>query len=225
MTDSRQPSPPIPSNADVTRLALIRAALKLFGSKGFEATSTREIATAARANIGSIAYHFGGKEGLREACAHHVVETIRTVAGPAMRIAPEDLPPDEAETLLTTAIERMVSLVVASPEAGEFVPFMLREVMQPSSALDIVYEGVFEPVHTRFCQLWERATGEPAESERTRVTIFSLIGQVLYFRIGRVAVLRRMGWDAIDEGRARLIAEIATGNARAILKARRDKGR
>ena len=50
---------------DATRLALIRAALDLFGAKGFEAASTRDVAAAAGANLASIAYHFGGKEGLR----------------------------------------------------------------------------------------------------------------------------------------------------------------
>ena len=57
------------SAADMTRDALVRAALKLFGRQGFDGTSTREIAAEAKANIGSIAYHFGGKEGLRAACA------------------------------------------------------------------------------------------------------------------------------------------------------------
>ena len=73
-----------PSPADQTRAALIRAALKLFGRQGFEGTSTREIAALAKANIGSIAYHFGGKEGLRAACANHIVETIGGIAGAAM---------------------------------------------------------------------------------------------------------------------------------------------
>ena len=72
------------SPADQTRAALIRAALKLFGRQGFEGTSTREIAALANANIGSIAYHFGGKEGLRAACADYIVETIGGIAGPAL---------------------------------------------------------------------------------------------------------------------------------------------
>ena len=72
------------SGADQTRLALVQAALKLFGQKGFDGTSTREIATAARANIGSIAYHFGGKEGLRSACAEHIVDTVNAIAAQAI---------------------------------------------------------------------------------------------------------------------------------------------
>ena len=72
-----------PSASDQTRMALIRAALKLFGAMGYDGASTREIAAAANANIGSIAYHFGGKEGLRAACATFIVDTIQAVAGQA----------------------------------------------------------------------------------------------------------------------------------------------
>src|SRR4051794_14746870 len=86
---NRQPDQrrPIPQpSAEQTRRALIRAALKLFGSKGYDGTSTREIAAAANANIGSIAYHFGGKEGLRTACANFIVETIQSVAAQALKL-------------------------------------------------------------------------------------------------------------------------------------------
>lgn len=68
------------SPAEQTRGALVRAALKLFGQQGFDGTSTREIAAEAKANIGSIAYHFGGKEGLRLAAADFIVDTIQAVA-------------------------------------------------------------------------------------------------------------------------------------------------
>lgn len=62
--------------SEATRAALVRSARELFGAKGFEATSTREIAALAGANIAAIAYHFSGKVGLRRACAEFVVATI-----------------------------------------------------------------------------------------------------------------------------------------------------
>ena len=71
---------PQASSAEHDHAALIRAALKLFGRQGFDGTSTREIAAEANANIGSIAYHFGGKEGLRAASADYIVETIQAIA-------------------------------------------------------------------------------------------------------------------------------------------------
>jgi AcrR family transcriptional regulator len=210
------------SSAEQTRLALIHAALRLFGTKGYDGTSTREIAAAAKANIGSIAYHFGGKDGLRAACAEHIVETIRGVA--AKVLAPgEDagpLTPDAAQKRIETALDTMVSFIIARPEAGEFVQFLLRELAQPTPALDIIYNGVFVPVHSQLCRVWEAATGEPAESERTRITVFTLIGQVVYFRIGRLAVMRRMGWDNIGAKEAGAIVSVVKDNLAAIIESR-----
>ncbi|MGH1518201.1 TetR/AcrR family transcriptional regulator [Chryseobacterium sp. JK1] len=45
---------------------IIFAAEKLFAEKGFEGTSTREIAKAAHVNISMISYYFGSKEKLYE---------------------------------------------------------------------------------------------------------------------------------------------------------------
>jgi AcrR family transcriptional regulator len=210
-----------PSPADQTRAALIRAALKLFGSQGFEGTSTREIAALAKANIGSIAYHFGGKEGLRAGCAQYIVETIGGVAGAALADSADGVHGREAaKARLNTVLEAMVGFIVARPEAGQFVQFVLRELSQPSEALDIIYKGVFEPVHQRLCRIWAEASGEDAESERTRITIFTLIGQVVYFRIARAAVMRRMGWDQVGPAEAASIISVVGSNIEAILDAR-----
>lgn len=212
-----------PSPADQTRAALVRAALKLFGRQGFEGTSTREIAALAKANIGSIAYHFGGKEGLRAACANHIVETIGGIAGAAMAQTVGEVQGEEAaRARLNTVLEAMVGFIVARPEAGEFVQFVLRELSQPSEALDIIYDGVFEPVHRRLCAIWAAASGEDAESERTRITIFTLIGQVVYFRIAQAAVLRRMGWDQVGPAEAADIIAVVGSNIGAILAARKE---
>src|SRR6478735_3614196 len=140
------------SPADQTRAALVGAALRLFGSQGFDGTSTREIAAAAKANIGSIAYHFGSKEGLRAACAGFVVDTIRSVASQAFSV--ESAGPGDAaaaKAALDMVLERMVGFIVARPEAGEIVQFVLRELAHPTSALDRIYDGVFEPAHRRLC--------------------------------------------------------------------------
>ena len=210
------------SPAEQTRAALVRAALKLFGRQGFEGTSTREIAALAKANIGSIAYHFGGKEGLRAACANYIVETIGGVAGAAMaETAGGSHDAEAAQAQLETVLEAMVAFIVARPEAGEFVQFVLRELSQPSEALDIIYEGVFEPVHQRLCKIWAEASGEDAESERTRITIFTLIGQVVYFRIARAAVMRRLGWDHLGPAEAATIISVVKSNIEAILAARK----
>jgi hypothetical protein len=71
--------------------------------------------------------------------------------------------------------------------------------MDPSPAFDILYEKFMEPMHRRLCVLWANATGGDPESEESKIAVFSLLGQVLLFRIARAGALRRMGWREIGE--------------------------
>lgn len=219
---SRDPSV---TGADQTRIALVQAALGLFGRKGFDGTSTREIAAAARANIGSIAYHFGGKEGLRAACAEHIVEMVNAIAaqaiGPAAGALAGPMDREAARMVLHAVVERFVLTIVGNPQAVPFVQFVLRELSHPTSALDRIYDGVFEPNHKRFCMLWEKATGQPADSETTMLTVFTVVGQVMYFRIAREAVKRRMGWTDIGAAEGKSIAATVCANIDAMVAAAR----
>lgn len=211
------------TSADETRTRLVRAALVLFGEKGFDATSTREIADAANANIGSIAYHFGGKDGLRQACAVYIVKMVSDAAGSVLPLDRDTLPAtrESAEALLARTVQTMVGFLVSRPEAGEVVQFILREMSRPTAALDTIYDGVFEPVHKKLCSLWETATGEPADSPGAKLAVFSIIGQVVYFRIGREAVKRRMGWSGFGDQEAAAVVEAVQANLSAIIADRR----
>jgi len=50
-----------------TKLALISAASELFAENGFDTVSLRDITGRAGANVASVKYHFGSKEGLIDA--------------------------------------------------------------------------------------------------------------------------------------------------------------
>lgn len=66
------------------RQRLLKAALKLFGDKGFDSVSVREIAAASDVSIGLIKHHFGSKEGLRTA----VDDAFMTQFEEALSLAP-----------------------------------------------------------------------------------------------------------------------------------------
>ena len=91
---------------------------------------------------------------------------------------------------------------------------MLREMAQPSSALDTIYDGLFEAVHRRACALWGAATGREPESEAVRLAVFATVGQVVYFHVGRPVVERRMGWAAIGPAEAEAIADTVAAQPR-----------
>lgn len=226
MTDSNPlPGDDIESTTDSTRQSLIDSALERFGAKGYDAASTREIAAAASTNIGSIAYYFGGKEGLRRACAEHVVRLIRSVARAALGdeagdgVAP--IAPDEARRRLEAAVRRLARFLFIQPQARLIVPFILREIASPSIALDIIYAGVMAPTHRRFCRLWAAATGEDPDSENVRLATFAMVGQVLYFRIGQAIITRRMDWRGYGPSEVEAVTTILVRNLHASLDANR----
>ena len=61
-------------------------------------------------------------------------------------------------------------------------------------------------------------------TEHTKITVFTMIGQVVYFRIGREAVMRRMGWTDIGPKEAAAVIAVAKDNLAAVLAARKGKG-
>ena len=207
-----------------TREALVQAGLDLFGRHGFEASSIREIAQAAGVNSAGIAYHFGGKDGLRQACAEAVVATMKQrVFGAVAAMPPLDgLAPEMAVELLLGIVGRVTAFATQAPESETIARFVLREMMEPTSAFDALYEGLVGPVHGQVCRLWAVATGMESEAQETRLAVFATIGQVIYFRLARPAVMRRMGWDAIGPAEGEAIAGVIRANVRASIDAMRE---
>jgi len=211
------PAPDPPPRGEETRAALVAAALKLYGDNGYEATSTREIAASADVNAAMIAYHFGGKEGLRAACADFVAERLRGIFGDA----PEAATPEAARAALAALLGAFIRRVVADEAARPLARFLLREISDPSAAFARIYETAFAPLHRRACRLWARASGGDPESVDTRLAVFAMIGQALYFRIARVAVLMRMGWSDIGPAEAAQIEAMILSHLEAALDAAR----
>lgn len=209
MTDS-PPAPP-----EGTRADLIHAGIRLFGRQGFAATSVRQLALEAQANIAAIAYHFGGKDGLRLACAQEFGRRMAT----ALAATPgrPDPTPAEARTELHRILRAMLGFLLGDRDASELVPFMLRELAEDGPGVDAVYQGFAEPTHRRLCGLWARATGMAPESETVRLAVFALIGQLMYFRIGQSIVTRRMGWTTLGATEIDQITRRITRNLDAML--------
>jgi AcrR family transcriptional regulator len=204
---TRQTATPPEQGGDATRQSLVEAGLRLFGLKGYEGASIRDIAGEAKTNIASIGYHFGGKDGLRRACAEHVAATIRSIASAALASAPPpvELTPQQARESLHEFIARAVPFILREKRVKMMMHFMLREMAAPSIAFDIVYAGVMEPTHKRLCALWAAATGEEPQSEAVRLGVFGVIGQIFYFRFGQEIVLRRMDWKDYGEREVAMI--------------------
>lgn len=211
-----QPTPFAPP-PEGTRLALIEAGFRLFGQHSFAATSTRQLAARANANIGSIAYHFGGKDGLRQACAE---EVARRMAEIAAAVPVQSMPSvDEARMQLQAILRNLVRFLFLGPQSETMLPFMLRELSENGPAVEVLYTHMIGPVHGRLCALWGAATGQDPETDAVRLLVFSLIGQALYFRVGAPVVTRRLGWPSIGPLETAQITQTLLGSLDALLAA------
>jgi len=217
-------APPRPASRPYRRAQRDRGAetraqlVDVFGRLGFEGASTREIAKAAGANLAAIAYHFGSKEALLIAVAEHVAGRIAGAIGPALALATEPeaaATPEAACKMLKHLLMTYVDVMLGSAEAERWARFVVREQMQPSAAFEVIFRfmGSAAVIGTRLVAV---ALKIP-EDEEARLRTFTLIGQVLVFRVAEAMVLRRMGWKAIGPGERARIKTVVSANLDAIL--------
>jgi AcrR family transcriptional regulator len=104
------------------RQALISAAAQLFHRKGYDATSTREIAALVGMQPGSPFYHFGNKQDLLLAVMVEGMKQASQRQTVAYADLPDDLPPREQ----LRALIRNQFDVLLGPDS-DFIPVMLYE--------------------------------------------------------------------------------------------------
>jgi AcrR family transcriptional regulator len=201
-----------------TRARLIEAALDVFGRLGFEGATTRQIAKEAGANLAAIVYHFGGKEALHVAVAEHIVGRISASLGPdiaRMSDASAVASPAAAREALIRVLGHYVDVLLGNAEAERWARFIVREQMHPTRAFETI-ERFMGGAHGLATRLVAVALQRP-EDEEVRLRVFTMIGQILVFRVAQALVLRRMEWSSIDEGERTRIKRVVADNVTAIL--------
>jgi len=194
---------------DSTRRRLIDAASELFAERGFQATTARDIANRAGANVAAGNYHYGSKkelylEVLREQFAT-VGETLVRRGGskPAAEVA--RLSREEALELLHRRIVVILDILIGPPPALHGA-LMQREMVDPSQALPIVIKEFVRPMSEEMERIVARLAPELSPSELRRV-VMSIIGQAVFYRFAMPAVLAMHDLEKFPKGFAHEVAE------------------
>jgi TetR/AcrR family transcriptional regulator, cholesterol catabolism regulator len=156
------------------RRALLRGAARLFRRKGFDGTSTRDIAAAAGMQSGSPFYHFKSKQALlfavMEEGMRHAVERQRQAIAAA---GIDALRPAEQLRLL---VRHHFEVLLGA--GSDFIPVMLYEARSISprqraalTSLRSDYEGVWMPV----LQALHQAGRLKADVKLARLMIFGAL--------------------------------------------------
>lgn len=201
------------ARSDTTRHRLLEAGLALFSSRGFDGVSTRALATTAGVNQAAIPYHFQSKQGLYLAVAERIVERVEPGIGPVLaavrrrhqngvcdlRLAREDV---------ARLIIALLRQIVSQPDKAEIGYFILREQMQPTAAMDIIYDGMIAPMHEMLARLVAPLLGKAAGDPGVIIEVQALYGQAIVFGVHRTTLLRRLGVNSLDDARIEQITSV-----------------
>jgi TetR/AcrR family transcriptional regulator len=159
------------ARAEVTRTALLEAAMVEFAAHGFEGASTRSIAARAGVHQPQINYHFDSKLDLWRAAVDHLFSAFDgTGIGAGVATAPGDVRSDR--DLLARGIATFVRLSAAHPELNRM---MVLESTSPGERLEWLVE---RHVRRRFADVsavWERLRARGEVLDIDALTAFYLI--------------------------------------------------
>lgn len=155
------------------RQALIAAAARLFRIKGFDGTSTRDIAAAAGMQSGSPFYFFQSKQALLHAVMQEGMAQAEASQAAALKALGARAP---AQERLRTLVRHHFEVLVG--EGSDFIPVMLYEwrsldaaQQQQVRALKDTYEATWMPV----LRALHRAGRLKARPEVARLFIFGAL--------------------------------------------------
>ena len=119
-----------------TSALLIESGIALFGARGYDGVTTRELAHGARTNISSIKYHFGGKEALYRAVLEEIILEITELVGPLLLALRNGVAEANGNRDVLTRLARQFAqnwcrAALGDPRTQKRIPPIVREIIQP----------------------------------------------------------------------------------------------
>lgn len=151
-----------------TRERILDAAERLFGERGFDRTSIREITAVADVNVAAINYHYGSKEELLRAVLSRIVEPVNRerleLLEQVERAAAPD--PPAVEAIVEAFLAPDLRVIRELGERGRIMSrFMGRSYTEPSDLVRRMVREQFGELGRRFHQALCRAVPEVPPDE------------------------------------------------------------
>jgi AcrR family transcriptional regulator len=211
------------ARGEETRLRIIATAIPMFGRRGFDGVSTREIAAEAGVNPPALQYYFDSKEGLYRACAEHIVEQVAQTAEPVLsraeRLLAEDAPKSALIEGYCAIMETMTDLLFGEVEADGWSDFFATEQagFGPGIAMGILRERFVDRLQDTGAAIIGRLMGKDKDDPEVRIRFFAIDGQFKIFHVARRAVLACLCWQDFSPEQVRLIKSVVVEQTRALL--------
>ncbi len=201
---------------------LFETARHLFAVNGYQATSTRDIADAAKVNISAITYYFDGKLGLYRAILADIANRVKQELGGQTGLAldlldSEQASAEDAQNLLFALIKDLCSLLCSSRLPNEDTVIFLHEYSAPGEAFDTLYQELIAPVYKITSDLIVKATDGALNNEDATLYAFQLFAQMFVFKARKQTILQHLNWNEYGERETAKITETILDQTRAVL--------
>lgn len=206
-----------------TRRRIIQAAIQLFGERGFEGTSTRDIAKLAEVNAPAVQYYFNNKSGLYQACAEHIAGICWARFAPVQAAAQAALDAGAAREVLMEALggiqDAFADYLFASPDAQDRKLFIVQDQgAHGQSMLYDIMERDVRPQLDRVClSLLGRMTGMDTQQPLALLRLMAIHGQLALFYLAQRGLSASLQWDSITPERLDLLKQLARTHARVLI--------
>lgn len=161
-----------------TKVKILDAAENLFGMKGFDATSLRDITAAADVNLAAINYHFQSKDSLIDAIVARRIEPVNKKRFELLDAAG---PHPSVEQILHAFMAPVMQV-----ETDVVVPLIGRILSNPERFVERVFHKHLAPVSQRFVEALSKALPDLPASEilwRLNFSVGVLTHTMLWGRI------------------------------------------
>jgi len=179
---------------DETRRQLLEAAGEVFAAVGFREATVREICRRAGANVAAVNYHFGDKEGLYA----EVLRYAQQKAFEKYPLLPGVGPDAAAADKLRAFVRSFLLRVFDQGPMAWFGKMMMREMIEPTGALDSLLEERLQPMAGQLRTIVAEILGCSSADEKARLCSLSVVSQCVFYHHCRRVVARLFPEQRLD---------------------------
>jgi TetR/AcrR family transcriptional regulator, regulator of cefoperazone and chloramphenicol sensitivity len=196
-----------------TSALLVESGIMLFGARGYDGVTTRELAHGARTNISSIKYHFGGKEELYRAVLQEIIHEINELVGPLLRALRNGVAEANGNRDVLTRLARQFAegwcrAALGDPRTQKRIPPIVRELIQPSRHFKVIYNGFFRVLYEVLGELLAAAHGQTAVDQQLQIRTHIIMNVVWGFIYTESLLWHQMGWNGYNRNRIEAIVPV-----------------
>lgn len=147
-----------------TKAIIMDVAEALFAKHGYEATSLRNITSAAKVNLAAVNYHFGGKETLLEAIYARRITPMNEERLNRLSVLEMQREVVPVERIVHAFVDPALKLSRASDQS-HFIALLGRSYLEPTPVIQGKVRHMFDEVAERFKTAFARSLPEVPPTE------------------------------------------------------------